>query len=271
MAQRNISLSPLVVDYLCERLDLTMHPLLRTARFGQDDEERSRARALALDELRSQGLAERDEVLPFVNEVMHMLAKPPLAVGVATQTRDGENFNAILIERGRSVVQAYQADGQTPDEAKEIKIAVHEYGGLPRNTVSLLPKAKAAQGMSVSMPTEVLQQAAQRTADKPGEIRGALTSLGIRSAEASALAQAFSAERIGGGQITVRGTDKLGRGHKLPTYVQYFDTKDGRYMTQSKPGHDGRDWFLFVPADEQKIAAKVDEMLRTFVSQPTGR
>lgn len=270
MAQRNISLSPLVVDYLCERLDITLHPLLRTARFGQDDEERSRARGLALEEMRSQGLAERDDVHPFVDEVMHLLAKPPLAVGVATQTQNGENFNAVLIERGRSVVQAYQPDGETPEEAREIKVVVHEYGGLPWNTVSLLPKSKGAQGMSVSMPAEVLQQAAERAANKPSEMRGALTSLGIRSAEASALAQAFAAERVGGGQITVRGTDKLGRGHKLPTYVQYFDTKDGRYMTQSKPGHDGRDWFLFVPADEQKIAAKVDEMLRTFVS-PTGR
>ena len=175
----------------------------------------------------------------------------------------------MLVEHGRSTVQAYQADGSTPDELTDIVICRHEYGGPVGNVVELLGKIPPGQGASVSLPSEQLDQAGKRMqAGAPG-LAGALGASGIKHADAQTLARAFTAKRTLDGVITVRSYDqKVRRMHKLPVNLQFFATAEGSFITQKKPGRDGREWFTLAPADSRKLGAKIEEMVRAL---RTGR
>ncbi|MDR7301864.1 ESX secretion-associated protein EspG [Haloactinomyces albus] len=265
MGENRISITPDSAAYLCERFDIQLHPLLRVGRMPMEagEDERRQAGEEGRRQLKQQGLIDTDEVHPFLNDAWHLLAHPPLAVGLAVQSRTGENFNAVLVEQSRNTIQAYQADGETPEELRDIVISRHEYGGPAGNAVNLLGGLRPAAGGSASLPAELLDTASKRmAADPSGSMPAALASSGVRQADAQVLAKAFGAPRTLDGVLTVRVYDrKVRRTHKLPTNLQVFATEDGCYLAQKKPGGDGREWFTLAPADGRKIAAALEEMV----------
>ncbi|CAM00503.1 ESAT-6 protein secretion system EspG family protein [Saccharopolyspora erythraea NRRL 2338] len=265
MAARTLSLPPLAAMYLCRRMDANLHPMLRVGRLpieATEDDQR-RAHEAGKQQLVERGLLEYDDLHPFLDDALHLLARPPLAVGLAVQRQQGEDFNAVLVEHGRSTVQAYQADGATAGELKDIVLSRHEYGGPAGNAVALLGRITPGHGASVSLLSDQLEQAGKRMqAGAPG-LAGALGASGVKHAEAKALATAFTAKRTLDGVITVRAYDqKVRRMRKLPVNLQFFATDEGCYLAQKKPGPDGREWFTLAPADGRKLAAKVEEMIK---------
>ncbi|RCW38500.1 ESAT-6 protein secretion system EspG family protein [Halopolyspora algeriensis] len=269
MGDNRISIVPESAAYLCERFDTHLHPLLRVGRMpGESEDERRQASEDARKQLMQQGLIRTDEVHPFLDDAWHLLAHPPLAVGLAVQSRAGENFNAVLVEQGRSTIQAYQADGQTPEELLDIVLSRHEYGGPAGNAVNLLGRLEPATGGSATLPAELLEEASKRmTTNSSGGMQTALASAGVRQADAQVLAKAFGAPRTLEGVFTVRSYDrKVRRTHKLPVKLQVFVTENGSYMAQKQPGGDGREWFTLAPTDSRKVAAKLEEMVKALAA-----
>ncbi|NHD19456.1 MULTISPECIES: ESX secretion-associated protein EspG [unclassified Actinopolyspora] len=266
MARNQISISPVAAAYLCERYDMRPHPMLRIGTLpGEPDEQQRReASDQGRRELQQQGMIDTDEVHPFLDDAWHLLAHPPLALGIAVLDRRRENFNAVLVEQGRNTFQAYQVDGEDDETLHDIVLARHDQGGVTGNAVNLLGELKLAPGGSASLPTELLQHAGDRmSADPSGSALTALSAAGVRRDDAQVLAKAISAERRMEALITVRLFDqRVRRTHALPFGLQVFTTADGSYMTQRKPGGDGREWYTMAPADGRKIAAKIDEMIQ---------
>ena len=124
MSRREISLPPEAASYLCKRFDLQLHPLLRVGWLPVDatEEDHRRATDLAREQLTRQGLLALDDLHPFLEDAVQLIARPPLAVGVAVLRREGESFNAVLVEQGRSTIQAYQPDGESAEELREIRL-----------------------------------------------------------------------------------------------------------------------------------------------------
>lgn len=166
-------------------------------------------------------------------------------------------------------MQAYQADGATPDEVTDVVISRHEYGGPAGNAVELLGKIQPGHDASVSLPSEQLDQAGGRMrAGAPG-LAGALGASGIEQADAQVLARAFSAKRELDGVITVRSYDQhIRRRRKIPVNLQFFSTAEGAFIAQKKPGPDGREWFTLAPADGRKLVARTEEVSKAL---RTGR
>lgn len=265
MTVRNqISVGPAAAIYLCERYDLTIHPLLRVGMLSVllDEEERTRIPEQGRAELQRQGLIRTDEVNPFLDDAWHLLAYPPLALGIAVRD-DEESFNAVLAEQGRGTLRAYQADSEDSESVENILLDRQEYGGLGGNAVKLLGELKPITGGSASVPTDMLKQAGQRMSSDPaGNAMGALASAGIRQNDARVLANLMTTPRTTEALITARRHDrKVNRTHKSPVNLQVFRTAQGCYTTQQSTGSDGREWFTVAPADDRKVAAKIEEMV----------
>lgn len=273
MARRELSLPPAAANYLCTRFDLQLHPLLRVGWLPLDATEQDRREAAELGrrQLIQQNLFDGDELHPFVEDAVRVLARPPLAVGVAVNSREGENFNAVLVECGRSTVQAYQADGETPGDLREIRIKRQEHGGPAGNAVNLLGKITAAADPSVSIPHAHLEQVSERMGGSARTLSAALGYAGVRGAQAKTLMKAFTAKRSSEGLITVRAYDqKVRRTRSLPFNVQFFATEAGCYLAQRKPGRDGQDWYTLAPADSRKLVGTINEMIR-LLTRPSTR
>lgn len=274
MSGRELALPPAAANYLCTRYDLQLHPLLRVGWLPVDATEQDKAEAAELgrQQLRQQGLLDADGLHPFVEDAIRLLARPPLAVGLAVNRREGENFNAVLAEYGRSTVQVYQADGDTPDDLRDIVIKLQESGGPAGNAVGLLGRISAAEGSSVSVPYDKLQQVTEwmsRGDDK--NLSAALSHLGVRGAAARTLITAFTAKRDLEGLFTVRTfDDKVRRTRALPFGTQFFNTEAGCFFAQRKPGRDGQEWYILAPADTRKLTGVVNEMVKLLTS-PTAR
>ncbi|PRW63455.1 ESX secretion-associated protein EspG [Actinopolyspora mortivallis] len=264
MTRNRISISPLAAAYLCERYDTHPHPMLRVGapREVTDEQQRRAAHDAGRRELQQQGLIDTDEVHPFLEDAWTLLSHPPLAFGLAVRDNDGENFNAVLVEHGRSTLRAYQADGRDHETLEDIVLSSHEYGGPAGNTVQLLGDPRAAPGGSASLPTELLDRAGKHMAAEPGgSTLTALNSAGVRGEDARALARALNSTRHLEALITLRLYDnRVRRVHTLPFGLQVFTTDEGAYFTQRRTGGDGREWFTLAPADGRKITAKLDEM-----------
>ncbi|GAA0519791.1 ESX secretion-associated protein EspG [Saccharopolyspora thermophila] len=272
MAGRSVNLPPAAASYLCTRFELQLHPLLRVGWLPVDatEDDRREAAELGRGQLARQGLLEQGDLHPFVEDAVHLLARPPLAVGVAVNSRDGESFNAVLVEQGRSTIEAYQADGDSADDLRDIRIRRHEYGGPAGNAVNLLGRITAAEGISVSVPYEQLDRAGKRMGADETSLLSALGANGIRGNDAKTLAQAFTAKRTMDGLFTVRAYDqKVRRTRTLPFNLQFFATEAGCYLAQRKPGRDGREWYTLAPADGRKLTAAIDEMIK-FLTRPTA-
>nr|WP_228047228.1 ESX secretion-associated protein EspG [Saccharopolyspora sp. HNM0983] len=249
---------------MCRRFDSHLHPLLRVGRLPFEADERDHAEfdRRGRDDLARQGALDGDQLHPFLEDAMHLLARPPLAVGLAVHEPGGTSFNAVCVEQNRDVLQAYQADGATTQDLENIQLTRHEYGGAGGNAVRLLGSVTAAPGRSVSVPTAYLDEADRRR--KAGTaLQAALSGAGVHGADARTLATAFSAERSRDGVFTVRAyDDKVRRMHVLPVNLQFFVTNEGCYMSQRVRGQDGREWFTLAPADGRKLHAKIEEMAK---------
>jgi hypothetical protein len=273
VARRELSLPPAAANYLCTRFDLQLHPLLRVGWLPLDatDEDRREAAELGRRQLIQQSLFDGDELHPFVEESVHLLARPPLAIGVAVHAREAEDFNAVLVEYGRSTVQAYQADGETPDDLRDIRSKRHEHGGPAGNAINLLGKVTAAEDASVSIPYAHLEQVTTRMGGSARTLSSALGYAGVRGAQAKTLMNAFTAKRSLEGLITVRAYDqKVRRTRSLPFNLQFFATEAGCYLAQRKPGRDGREWYTLAPADSRKLVGTINEMIR-LLTHPAAR
>lgn len=273
MAGREISLPPAAANYLCTRFDLQLHPLLRVGWLPSEATEQDRREATELGrrQLAQQRLFDDDGLHPFLEDAVHLLARPPLAVGVAVNSRDAESFNAVLIEHGRSTIQAYQADGDSPNDLRDIRIKRHEHGGPAGNAVNLLGRITAAEGISVSVPYEQLERVGKRMGSGEKSLLTAFGSNGIRGNEAKTLAQAFTAKRTMDGLFTIRAYDqKVRRMRTLPFNLQFFATETGCYLAQRKPGRDGREWYTLAPTDDRKLTATLDEMIKVLM-RPAAR
>ncbi|MFC7340696.1 ESX secretion-associated protein EspG [Saccharopolyspora griseoalba] len=274
MSGRELRLPAAAANYLCTRYDLQLHPLLRVGWLPVDATEQDRAEAAELGrrQLGQQGLLDADGLHPFVDDAIRLLARPPLAVGLAVNLRDGENFNAVLAEYGRSTVQAYQADGETPDDLRDIVVKRQEFGGPAGNVANLLGKIDAAEGASVSVPYDKVKQIAEwmsRGEDK--NLSAALGHLGVRGAAARTLTTALTAKRDLEGLLTVRAFDeKVRRTRSLPFGTQFFNTEAGWFFAQRKPGRDGQEWYILAPADARKLTGVTSEMIKLLTS-PTAR
>lgn len=226
---------------------------------GVSAEERREVVNSARDGLRRKGLLRGDRFDDGLAAALRVLAGPTVSVDVAGYT--GEPLLGLAASDGRNAVLAWLGND---------RFAVRRIRPTALTSiVELIPSWPQGKGQSLSVRRDALQRALDSDEvdddagddpfgpdpfDDDGE-RSALLRAGLSPRDADMLLHVADKNRVAGGQFGVNTAGRAGL-RRDPTLVTWFDTDDGRYLVIHRNG-----WLSLAPADGQRIAARIGELL----------
>lgn len=219
---------------------------------GVSADERHEVVERARKSMRRKGLLHGDRFDTELEAMLRVLAGPTASVDVAGYT--GKPLLGLAASDGRSGVLAWLGGDQ---------FAVRRVrAGALTSIVELIPSCPPGTGQAMSVRRDALRQALDPDEvdddpfgfDDDGE-RSALIRAGVSPRDADALLHLTGKDRVAGGQFGVNTPGRHGM-RRDPTLVTWFDTGDGRYLVVHRNG-----WLSLAPADDQRIAARIGELL----------
>lgn len=219
---------------------------------GRTHTERAALVAGVWESLEGRGLAERGRVTPELADGLALLAHPQVSVHTWIWTADRE-IRGFAAASGDEALLAVVDRG-------EVWLIGSRATALAESAVSVAGQMPAGAGRSVSVPNDVLREAAEDAGHDPQRLITALEAHGVGLRDAQELAAMFhgigtrgqfGAERARSGAAPARA-DRV---------VAFHDTPSGRYLHQVRPSTDGRRWSTITPADNQLLASCVWELL----------
>jgi hypothetical protein len=246
-----MTISAVEFDVLWEHLGLQTMPLvLRVPSPGRTYTERAQLVDRAWRGLVERGLGGRGAPAPRLAALLRLLDRPDREV----DGRFGVNraVRWLAVSRGEDAALAtLDRRGLTLREAAA--------SGLAREVVSGLPALPAGPGESVTLPSALLDAAAEE-AHTPAEFERALIRHGARDRDAQVLRGTVTRVRRQG-QFGAAARDRWGRRHRAERVIGFFDTEDGRYLQLRRNGPDGSPWTTISPADNRLIARELSAVL----------
>jgi hypothetical protein len=262
----SITLSREQYDIVWEDLRLGEQPYpiaIRT--HGTTTDERAFIRNRVYGELTAHRLADGWRLEPWLEALLVQLGRSPVWLEMSwLPDKDSRTMrNALAARAGDDGLLAELV----PDGGLRLT-SVRGTAVVPA-LLDLLPRADAAPGRSISLPTEALvpaptgRHAAPDTDESSGSIFDDAPPARVAAAQqVRALEAVFAKPRLRGGQIGVNGRDRHGRRARTRP-LEWFDSEEGRYMAQFGEGPDGRDHLLVTPADNARITARLHEMINS--------
>jgi ESX secretion-associated protein EspG len=256
----SFSLSAETVDILGEdlRLNLRQFPF-EIPHFGATVDERARLRKEVWAGLEQRRLAERGRAEPELEQALHLLHRP--AVAVAVTSYDGQSdavYRARVAVAGRAGVVAIQ-------DERGVRIEFIDVRGLAQVCVGLLPEVPAGRleaGTIAASGAQKPQQVADAEPDSwLGSAQPSTSGRGGGDMRKVERIMALPTRRIG--YFVVSGVDSAGKPARLPA-VGWRDTEEGRFSVTTRRNNDGEQWNTFGPADKPRLARYLDEQLATF-------
>jgi hypothetical protein len=254
-------LTPRQLDVLWHDLGLGRLPYpLDVPSVGADAAARGRVRAEVLAELGGRPDARLTEMLEW-------LASPDIAVDAVAGV--GEPVRAIATSTRRHAVLAVL-------RGNAVDLTELRPTALARSIVDVLPERPAGPGGPRTLRLETLRQAVTRyenTGDTEDhgedpwgndelDERAALVKAGLPAEDAKAVAD-LAANRVAGGQFGVSFSDGSPTRKRSPVLVNWFDTPQGRYLMVCDD-----QWLSIAPADNDRIAARIESVLSTVTTDP---
>ncbi|MDX3657414.1 ESX secretion-associated protein EspG [Streptomyces sp. ID05-26A] len=263
MTVYSFSLSHAAADILWEDLRLGSRPYpFDFPYFGQTDDERRSIRNAVYNELGNRGLARRGRVVGEIEEALTLLVRFEFGVN-AIAMFDPDRDVQLLARGGAAGEQAALA---VLDD-RMMKVDLIRAPQLIRSVVDLVPNERPGPGQSLSIPRPVKEQP-KRGREEDYQASSYLSSVRTQSpaeSQTRALEAISERPRLRVGQFGVVARKRDGRELRAPQ-VAWFDTDQGRYLTQKRKGSDGQDWLVQAPADNARIAAQLAGELNTLMA-----
>lgn len=249
-----IELSALEFDVLWEHLRLGRFPtVLNLNSHGATRAERAELAAKAWDSLAGRGLGRAAEPHPGLANRLRVLAQPEWEVDARIHRPTAEPRISALIatRRAQAVVAVLHTDRLTLRTARADQLA--------EAALALLPAHRPGTGASITLPAEVLDDAATRAGNNPDTLARALAARGLGRTEARKIADvAAGVTRFAHlGAARTRPPDARRRASHV---VSVYDTTTGRYLFTRKPSA-GRMWATLVPGPDPVILRQLTELL----------
>ncbi|MGO1049594.1 ESX secretion-associated protein EspG [Crossiella sp. CA198] len=245
-------LSASAYQVLWEKLRLPEMPVvLHVHPHGYEEHERTAAINAAWDELHRDDLVRNGGIRPELVDALTLLARPARAVDARLWL--GHEVRALAAGSGPDGVLAVLEEGV-------LSLRAIYPGGLARAVVGLLPTRAAGPGHSVSLPSAVIDTAAQNVGSSVKSFAEALRGNGISAADAEAVAEMIEGAEQSG-QFGATLTDRLGRRNRADHVVAFFDTAAGRYLMEEHRGSDGTPWTTMSPADGTRLTGQLEHLL----------
>lgn len=256
----SFSLSLAAVDLLWDQLQLgTPVRIFEVPSVGATMEDRDRLRQFVFEDLAARRLAYRGRLEPEVEESLVTLSRFQLAIDVVGMLEHDERLLARVASNGRSAVSARLRDQQ-------VQFDVLRPEALLSEAVRLIGDTKPGPGRSVTFPeAEQAPPPRHRARDDEGfsgVFAPANPEQGGYEAERRAAQIMWERPRRRIGMFTVYGRDRRGREVVTPV-LSWFDTDDGRYFGQTRPGPDGKQWTTYSPADTGRISQQLAGMINS--------
>jgi hypothetical protein len=248
----SIVLSKLEFDVLWESEKLpSPHEALTVPSPGATHTERRKLVEQAFADLERRNLAERGRAVPDLVDQLNLLAHYHLAIDSWVWT--DHRISSLAVVAGSSALLA-AVDGP------EVWLIPARESSIADAAVSLAGDVIAGPGHSVSLPTDVLNEA---DAEARGDIRlfaSELKSKGVSGPDAKTMADMVHEMNVRG-QFGVTRLQRDQRMLRADRVVAFHDTPRGRYVHLAKPNNDGRMWSTVAPADSRRLATCVQELM----------
>jgi hypothetical protein len=251
-ARETVVLSTLEFDVLWELERLPRkHEALGVPSPGKTHTERAKIVAEALGALEERGLSDGDRATPELADQLSLLAHPQVSLDTWVWT--DHRITSLAVLSGNTALLA-AIDGP------EVWLIPARETGLAEAAVSVAGEMPAGPGWSVSVPTGALMAADKEAKGDKREFAASLMRRGIAGGDAKTLA-----DMVGGMNLRGQfGASRLQRDQRMvraDRVVSFHDTDRGRYVYLAKPNADGRMWSTITPADNQRLAMCVEELL----------
>ncbi|MCP2166177.1 ESX secretion-associated protein EspG [Goodfellowiella coeruleoviolacea] len=248
----SVVLSTLEFDVVWESERLpNRHVALDVPSPGITHTERAALVGGAWESLEGRGLARSGRVVPELADRLAVLAHP--AVSVDCWVWADRKISALAGAAGNDAMLAVV-------DRDEVWLIDTRASALAEAAVSVAGDMPAGGGRSVSLPTDELQQAAAEVGDDPELLITALARRGVPLSEAQTLAGMVSGMGTKG-QFGAQRAGRQGPPERADRVIAFHDTPAGRYLHQIRPSTDGRRWSTITPADNQRLASCVWELL----------
>jgi ESX secretion-associated protein EspG len=248
----SLVLSALEFDVLWESERLPdRHVALDVPSPGKTHAERAELVRKTWAGLEARRLAESGRAVPEVGDMLEVLGHP--AVSVDAWIWAGREVRAFAAQAGQQALLAVIDEGQ-------VWLIPARETGLAESAVSVAGEMIAGSGRSVSLPNDLVVAADDKSRGDTGKFIRNLEAKGITLRDAQTLTSMLAG-------ITTRGQFGAERRHRdqrivrADRVVAFHDTPAGRYLDLVKPSPDGRLWCTVSPADNQRLAAFVWELL----------
>jgi hypothetical protein len=248
----SLVLSALEFDVIWESERLpARHVAIDVPSPGKTHTERATLVRRTWSALEARGLAEAGRAVPELADQVALLAHPE--VGIDVWVWAGREVKAFAARTGR------RAQLAVVDEGKVWLIPARDTS-LAESAVSVAGEMVAGIGRSVSLLNDVVTAADNESVGDTKKLITTLEGKGVTLGDA----QSFAAMLSG---ITTRGQFGVERRHRdkrvvrADRVVAFHDTADGRYVDLVRPSTDGRLWCTVTPADNQRLASCVWELL----------
>jgi hypothetical protein len=212
--------------------------------------ERMVAQQQAWNRLRARGLADTRQLVPELEDVLHLIARPAhelnarldLPVGKCTVVGCARGEHAALAE----LVEA------------GLRLRVARVTALPGMVAEIIPDRPMASGTAVSVPAELLPEHQGLTG---AGVERALLRGGARGDDARRFRAMLQGPKLGGGKFGAARYDRQGRRHVAEFVVTYYETGRGGYTIEQKRGVDRSRWYTLAPAARSQLAQRLAHLL----------
>ncbi|MFC5285652.1 ESX secretion-associated protein EspG [Actinokineospora guangxiensis] len=238
------------VVWEAERLP-SKHVALDVPSPGITHSERALLVERAFDSLAARGLAKGGRAVPELADRLALLAYPQVSVDVWVWT-DREIAALAAGSGGQAMLGAV--------DKGEVWLIPARATALADAAVSMAGNGPAGPGRSISLPTDVLEEADARCRGDAQRLTTILSERDIPFSEAQALS-AMVTGMAARGQFGAERLHRDQRRTRAPRVVSFHDTAEGRYLYLKRPANDGRMWSTITPADNARITACVWELL----------
>lgn len=247
----SVVLSTLEFDVVWEAERLgSRHVALDVPSPGVTHAERADLVDKAWHSLAQRGLARGNRASGDLLDMLGMLANP--LVGIDVWAWADHQVSGLAASTGDHAILGV-VDGD------EFWLIPARSSTLAESAVSVAGELHPGVGQSVSLPHDVLIDAAGQAAGDAHALITALQDRGVPLFKAQELAGMLLGS-VARGQFGAerRGANGSRRASRV---VAFHDTDAGRYLMQLEPGGDGVDWCTVAPADNALLAQRVWELL----------
>lgn len=252
MTEQTVVLSTVEFDVLWEAERLgSRHVALSTPSPGRTHAERAEVVQKAWHSLADRGLARGNRADGDLLDLMGMLANPVVSIDVWAWA--DHQVSGLAVSTGTYAVLGIVDGG-------EFWLVPARSSTLAESAVSVIGELTPGVGQTVSLPHQVLVDAATQAGGDAHALITALQDRGMPLFQAQELAGMLFGQ-VARGQFGAERRGKGGTTRRAERVVAFHDTDAGRYLMQREQNSDGVDWCTVTPADNALLAERVWELL----------